>query len=468
MANEKERWTADGETATVPIFLRDPLGALRRRWRAMLVVLVVVAAGGVGSALLGVEPLYVARATLSITGQQIPEDFVRPTVLRETTEQIDAMVGEMLSRDQLVRVVEAHGLYPEVRATGSMGEAVSLLRSRVHISAGDTVATGRARRNQPAALYRLAFADRDPQVAAAVANELASTFVTAAMRQRTEQARLTTEFLRKQLASAEEALRAKDAEITRFKEQARGSLPSELESNLRKLERLQQQRQSLALQIADAQSRLALLAATPTTAPDSPEARLAAVRARLTEQLAVHTPEHPNVVSLRRQVESLEAEVAGGGESGSGTRREMLAAGRRQVESLHAQLAETEASIRLVDSLVAETPANQEKLAALEQRADVLRASYRDFLEKVQNAELAENLETAEQGLRVSVLDRASPPGSTETTRVKYLVATVVGAFGLAGLAGILLEVRDPVIVDDAEIESALDLPVLGSVPRIT
>jgi polysaccharide biosynthesis transport protein len=464
MAEDKPRWTAEGDRAIVPIYLRDPGGMLRRRWLAMALVLAVAGSAGVTAVLLTMEPLYVAGATLAVSGQQMPEEFVRPTVLQETREQIDTMVGEMLSRENLARIVETHGLYPELRAGGSMAQAVSLLRSRVRVSPGETVAP--RRRTQAGALYRVTFGASDPRVAAAVTNDLASLFVTGALRQRTEQARLTTEFMRRQLDSAEKALREKEAEITRFKEQARGSLPGELESNLRRLERLQQQRQSLALQIGDAESRLAVLAATPSVAPDSPEARLATLRARLAEQLAVHTAEHPNVVSLRRQVESLEREVAGG-ESISGTRQELLAAARRQIQSLQAQLAETEASIRLVDTFVTETPANQERLAALEQQADVLRTSYRDFLQKVQEAELAENLESAQQGLRVSVLDRASPPSATDTTRTKYLAAVLGLAFGLAALSGILLEVRDPVLVDDAEIEEAFDLPILGSVARI-
>ena len=466
MAADDDRWGSNGDSAQPPIFMRDPMGMLRRRWRVMLLVFVCALCASVVAVLLLVEALYVGSSTVLVTGQQIPESFVQPTVEQETSHQIEAMVGEMLARDRIARILEDHDLFPELRRTAPLQEVVAHFRSRVRVVSEQGVST-KVRRGQPSSLYRVTFAHEKRKVAAAVANDLTSIFVTSAMRMRTEQARLTTEFMRKQLAEAEGALRAQEAEIARVKELARGALPSELESNLRRLERLQAQRQSLALQIGDAESRLALLAASPSISPESPEARLAALRSRLAEQLAVHTPEHPNVLSLRRQVESLEKEVASGGGAGAPTRRELLAGARRQVDQLRAQLIDTEAGIRLADEMVALTPANQEKLTAMEQKAEVLRTSYTTFLQKVKDAELAESLESAQQGLRVSVLDRAAPPSTTETTRTKFLVLAAVVSLLLAALAAFLLEIRDPVIVDEAEVESSFDLPILGSVPRI-
>ena len=80
------------------------------------------------------------------------------------------------------------------------------------------------------------------------------------LRRRSQQARLTTDFLKRELDQAEAALRDQDRSITEFKERHRGELPGELEANLGRLERLQQQRQSLALQIAESSNRITLLA----------------------------------------------------------------------------------------------------------------------------------------------------------------------------------------------------------------
>ena len=59
--------------------LRHPFGILRRRWIWMLLALVV---GLSGTVLLYVTrvPTYEASATVIVSGQQIPEEFVRSTV----------------------------------------------------------------------------------------------------------------------------------------------------------------------------------------------------------------------------------------------------------------------------------------------------------------------------------------------------------------------------------------------------
>jgi len=98
--------------------------------------------------------------------------------------------------------------------------------------------------------------------------------------------------------------------IREFKEKYRGELPGELTANLARLDRLQQQRQSLALQIAEANTQLAELlspAATGTAEEfSSPEARLETLRAELKEREGSLTERHPEIQWLRRQIEARE------------------------------------------------------------------------------------------------------------------------------------------------------------------
>ena len=61
----------------------------------------------------------------------------------------------------------------------------------------------------------------------------------------------------------------------------------------------------------------------------------------------------------------------------------------------------------LLDAQVARIPARQEELAALEQEEEILSENYSDALRKLQDSELAQSLELAQQGIRVSLLDSA-------------------------------------------------------------
>lgn len=455
----------------LPDFLRDPKGLVRRRWRWMLPVVglgVVVTVAVVAT----IPVRYLATATILVSAQQIPEDFVRSTVPDDPFERINAMVGEITSRERLAALIEEHGLYPEERRTSDIVDLVGLMRSNMEIA--QERGLGPSSRDRTSSIYAVRFRDADPAKAAAVANDMASLLTAASTRIRGQQARLATQFLRSELERTEAELREQDRKITEFKESYRGELPSELNTNLAKLERLGSQRTSVSQQLADAETRLAMLTTTgDPTETSSPAARLAALRSALATELAINTEEHPNVISLRRQVETLEAELESGAvpaenRSPDATRPILIRSAQRDIDDLRRMLTEIDAEIAERETRVASTPAREEELTALEERATVLRENYLEFLRKVQAAELSESLESAQQGERVSVLDRALPPRQPERTRIKYLFAGVFASLAAAAMLGCALELWDPVLTSPDQIEKDFDLPVLGSVPRIS
>jgi len=453
------------ESASLPEFLKDPIRAIRRRWLWMLVALLVGLAA-TATVSLRLKPRYVASAILLVSSQQIPEEFVRPTVRDDSLQRINAMVGSVLSMSNLSRLIEKYDLYVSHRERHPVSEVVTVMRRRVDVELVPGV--NPSRRSESASRYSISFAGDDPEIAANVANDLASLFTESSIQRREQQARLTTEFLRGQLQHSEQELGEQERMIREFKEKYRGELPGELEANLRKLEQLQSQRQSLAMQVAETETRLATLMSA--TDPNSPEARLAALKSRLAEEISVHTDEHPNVTSLRRQIGALEAVIKRDSRSASNpyaTRSTLVAAERRTIAQMRQQQEATETQLREIDVRVANTPKRQEELNTLDEKVGVLRDNYRQFLRKVQDAELAQNLESAQQGERVVVLDRAEPPTRPERDRRKYMLAGIVLAFGFSLGVGFLLELADPMVISPDHVEATLGLPVLGSVYRI-
>jgi uncharacterized protein involved in exopolysaccharide biosynthesis len=451
--------------AGLPEFLKDPIRAIQRRWPWMLIALLVgLAATAVVS--LRLKPRYVANAILLVSSQQIPEEFVRPTVRDDSLQRINAMVGSILSTSNLSALIEKYDLYAPILERKSLSEVVPIMRRRVDIELVPGV--NPSRRSESASRYSISFTSDDPGTAAKVANDLASLFTESSIERREQRARLTTDFLRRQLQHSEHELGEQERMIREFKEKYRGELPDELEANLRKLDQLQAQRQSLAMQVAEAETRLATLMSA--TDPNSPEARLVALKSRLAEEISVHTEEHPNVIALRRQVAALERSLKRDSSNSAtlyASRSALVAAERRTIEQMRQQQAATEAEFAEIDIRVANTPKRQEELNALEEKIGVLRDNYREFLRKVQDAELAENLESAQQGERVVVLDRAVPPAHPEKNRRKYVLAGIVAAFGFSLGVGFLLELIDPMVISPNHVETALGLPVLGSVYRI-
>lgn len=438
--------------------LYDPLGIVRRRWRWMLLAALAVALIA-GVQIYRMRPSYLARATVIVASQEIPESFVRSTVREDPFRRVNAMVGEILAREKLSDLIEKHGLYPEMQSA-PMSEIAAQMRSSIEVSAERGLGT--PTRQETAQLFRVEFEYRDRQIAAAVANDLADLFAEAGVRLRMQQASLTTEFLRRELARAERELREQDRKVTEFQKRYRGELPADLEPNLRELERLQAQQQSLSLQIAQAESRRDSLVNTQ----DSPDARLLALRGELAQQLAVHTERHPDVVALRQQIAKLEEEKRRSRDSHA-THSTLLATSSHTIDELRRQHALAGARIRGLEDRVAMSPERAEELAALEGKQSVLKDTYIEFLNKVKEAELAQSLELAQQGGRISVLERAAPPTQPKRTRAASVAIGVLASLGAAVAMGMLLELVNPVLLTGAETRSIEGVPILGSVPRM-
>ena len=120
-----------------------------------------------------------------------------------------------------------------------------------------------------------------------------------------------------------------------------------------------------------------------------------------------------------------------------------------------------------LDARVANTPARQEELDALVQRAEILRENHQEFLRKVSQAELSEAVEFAQQGERATVLDPAQPPNQPDRSPLLLIFAGIVASFGLAVGLAILLELIDGVLVSPAELEREAQVPVFASIPRV-
>ena len=86
----------------------------------------------------------------------------------------------------------------------------------------------------------------------------------------------------------------------------------------------------------------------------------------------------------------------------------------------------------------------------------------------MQAAELAESVESAQQGERAMILDNAVPPTEPEEPRWLFSAVGILGSVGLAVAVACLLELLDVVLIRADQIEEEFGIGVVGSVGRIT
>jgi uncharacterized protein involved in exopolysaccharide biosynthesis len=447
----------------LPPFVADPVGAITRRWKPMVAIAVAGLASAAAAALLWPKA-YSASTSVAMSASPLTQQYVNLTQSPEVAAQVNPLIEEVLSRESLAGLIERHGLYVDERKSMWMAELVGVARRRIDFEEKPTLSRETSRTS---AVFRLTFTDSDPKSAADFVNDLASSVVAANSRMRSSQARQATEFLRAELARSEREMRAQDEVIADYKRQHRGELPSELEMNLARLNRLTELQQTLQTQLSAAESRIADLAqAGAGDAPRSHESQLDTLRARLASELAIYTEDHPNVISTRRQIAMLEKRLAeGGGEdSDDPSTPRLIRSARNEIQDLREQLARVKADTEELEEQVSHTPKREEEMEAYLQKATVLRETYLSNLRKVEAAELAESVELAQQGATVRVLDRAVPPDKPDTSPIMIVLLGIVGSLGAALAAGLLLELVDPVIVTPEQLEEFGRARVLGSV----
>lgn len=461
-----------------------------------------------------VVDLYQSEMLIAVDPQRVPDAFVRSTVTLATDRRLEALKVKVLSKAALQELIEKFDLYPTERQTWAADDVTEKMRAAI----GMVMQIPRPRwgeEPQPTA-FRVQFTYPDPVVATRVADELGHLFVDKNVEDRGALAGATNRFLESQLAESRAKLEEHERKLEQFRQRHGQELPTQMPSNLQSLSAANLQVQSIVESMARDRDRKLMLErlyreavneariAPPPAAPrqsdgsaavtSSLRTQLAAAQANVATLSLKYTPDHPDVVRARRQVEELEprarAEAAAAAaaaqqatsaddvpaqDNADMVRRENLRQMRAEIESLERQTQFKEGEERRIRAEIAEyhrrveaVPGLESEWAALSRDYDTQQAAYRELLSKSSAAQLAANLEDQNIGERFRIVDPATEPiRPLASSRVRYNAGGLV--FGLVlglGLA-LLLELRDKSFRTDTDVLEVLMLPVLAAVPRV-
>src|SRR5438094_9033883 len=96
--------------------LREYLSAFGRRKRPILATVVTLFLISVALAVL-LPSVYRSTATILIEQQEMPPDLVRSTISSYADQRIQVISQHVMTRPNLMRIVEKYNLYPSYRAT---------------------------------------------------------------------------------------------------------------------------------------------------------------------------------------------------------------------------------------------------------------------------------------------------------------------------------------------------------------
>ncbi len=491
--------------------LASILEVVRRRRRLAVLPFLFVLAAAVSLAMF-LPSLWTARATVLVNRQEIPEALVRSTITTDPEARLLTLTYQTLDAPRLITIIQDNDLYPALRRSRPIAEAVERMRRDIKIDVQDE----RDRRDREARslVFTMGYAAADPAVAVRVTNTLASLFTEENRRLRQQQATGATEFFDTQLRDLRQRLSTQEQKVTAYKEQHLGELPEQREVNVRTLERLQQQ-----LQMAHENNRRAVerrqmitrslndldLASSMTaggTAPggvpgETAAARLATLRNELAAMQTTYSDKYPDVIQLKEQIRITERRVsedekklaaaatraAGPAPAGSRQARDLrMAVQNPYVLSLMQQLdqanVEAKASADEIVNLnrqlsvyqgrLEQTPKREQELALITRDYESTREMFRSLLAKRGEADVAADLEQRQKGETFRVIEPATlPERPTGPNRVRLLLVGVALALGAAGVAVVLAEQIDTSYRRADEARAAAGVPLLSTIPRI-
>jgi uncharacterized protein involved in exopolysaccharide biosynthesis len=330
--------------------------------------------------------------------------------------------------------------------------------------------------------FAVIYQNPDREKAQEVTTRLIQMFLDYSRASRTESATATHDFLSIRSEQALERIEEVEAELAQFRGRYRDSLPETITRNEQSLDRVQRDLDTLQVQILLAEQRkrnfeLQLSQINPNLFDPEGDWRteLAATRAELAAARQRYTEEHPTVRRLRQIIEGMSARAEAEGDIVVAPNNPDYILVQSQLDTVNQELTELRSRAGLARAQIEEyeqsrqiTPEVEQEYSRLTRELALARDAFGRFEEDRRQAELAQELESEERGLRYLLLRPAdSPTTPASPNRRGILLLGIVLGGGLAvGLAA-LRESSDGTVRSPRDLAEVTDIKPLGSIPVI-
>ncbi len=281
--------------------------AKRRKMQIIIPFLLVLSISSILA--FGLPAVYQSTATILIEQQEIPQDLVKSTVTSYADERIQLISKRVMTSSNLWQIIEKFGLYAEDIKQGNTNALISTMRKAIKVDmvSADVFRGGRA--SKATIAFELSFEYKDPEAAQSVTKELVRLFLAENIKIRTQKAEMTSEFLGEEAQRLGEQIKLLEARLAAFKERNVGRLPELMQLNMSRMENFQKELEDVEGQLALLEERKINLENQLTYIEpylgDSPVGRLRELQAEYMNAMARYSPDHPDVIRLKREVDAL-------------------------------------------------------------------------------------------------------------------------------------------------------------------
>jgi len=470
---------------------------VKRRWIVILPFCLSILSG---MFLAVVSPrVYEAETMILVEPQRVPSDYVKSIVSTDISSRVSTISQQIMSRTNLEKIIEDFNLFTDEKWHNAYLEDKLLnLRARITVNV--------INKKYGADAFNIGFTGTNPEKVARVANALATYFIDENLKVREVQALGTSTFLDAELESMRSRLEVKEENLREYKKEYMGGLPEQLQTNLRILESLQNQKNEKQTIVRGIENSINTLKSTISLmgnlSNDMPvndfelnldedvgggeSFELSEMKEELAQLKMKYTVKHPDVLQLTRMISELEAKNNSETDSGPATNEfsqeleiepvmpavdmqdAQLSELKLSLKRHKTEMADINSQISIYKKRIENTPQREQELLSIRRDYENLQSSYESLLKRKLEAEIAVNMERNQKEEQFKILDSARTPEKPIKPNLQKLYLLFIG-LGLAIGGGLvfLIEFFDRSFKRPEDIETELTLPVLCTIPQI-
>jgi len=478
----------------------DYLAMLKRRLKVILIPTLL--APFVGFAVSYAFPSkFTSTSLVLVEEQKVPEGYVKPAITEDLGQRVATLQQRALGADQLRPLIDRLQL---TKGNRSVDDVIDDIRTNISVQPLDVVpiATTARKKGQQGDLpgFNVSYTSKTAREAQEVCAGLTDIMLNLNLKDRTQVAQSTTEFLGRQLEDAKRTLDNLDSQLAAFKAKYVGQLPGDEDSNLKILMGMNSQLDANTQTLSRAQQdkaytesllsqQLAAWKSSQTaTNPQNLEQQLATLQSQLVTLQGRYTDDYPDVVKTKLDIAELQKKIkemnsaAASAPATTGTSDEGSLSEPPEIQQLRLQIHQyqqviTQATrdqqrlqeqIKVYQGRVALSPAVEEQYRKLTRDYDAAQKFYDDTSKQEKDSETQTAMEREQQGEQMTLQNPADLPDSpTFPNRFLFAGGGLAGGLALGFGLAMWLELRDQSVRTERDVLAILELPVLSEVPWV-
>lgn len=434
-----------------------------------------------------------SEATIFIQSQKAPNQYVISNSTSNTMDDLDAITNQILSRTNLLVVIDEFNLYPGLRKDMPPSDLAKLMRDNIEVTP-----MNKNPEKRTANAFMIAFTASNAQTAQKVTNRITALFIEG--NQEAVQGKDTgmTAFLSSELDSAKQDLDRQEALLRDFKMKNLGQLPEQEQGNLQILAGLQSQLQTVEANLGRARQQKAYIetmlaqpapvstsgaqAATPSSPVNALRAELAALRAQRDDLLSRYSPAYPDVVSLNQRIRDEEAQLkkliasqppaqttaaaSASNDPAIAQLKSQLEATRLEISQDQQQEANLQAQIAGYSGRLNLAPVRSQQLQEVLRNYDAAKQRYTDLTNKASESQLATKLAKRQIDAQFQVIDSASLPDRPAShQRIAIALGGMVAGLVIGLVLAFVVDSRNKPFYTEKDLKAAFSVPLVVAVP---